>query len=169
MNINEILNLIPKPLVIVTVGENNRVAGMVASWYSQVSYEPPLIGVAIYNKWYTLELIKEFNCFALHLVTKDILEPAIEIFGKLSSRQINKFEATERRYGLTIEKSRKVRAPIIKDSPLIIECEVQEYVNIGDHVFVIGKPVEIHINRDKLRVENIVVFYGNAFLTLVKP
>jgi flavin reductase (DIM6/NTAB) family NADH-FMN oxidoreductase RutF len=47
---------------------------MVASWVSQVSYEPPLVMVAIHPNRYSHHLIEQSNCFALHVLAQNQTE-----------------------------------------------------------------------------------------------
>jgi flavin reductase (DIM6/NTAB) family NADH-FMN oxidoreductase RutF len=45
---------------------------------------------------------------------------------------------------LTAEKGIKVSAPMIKESPVSIECKVVKEVEAGDHVWFIGEVLAAH-------------------------
>ena len=48
-----------------------EINGMIASWVSQVSYDPLLIMVAVHQNRYSHHLIEQSGCFALHVLTRD--------------------------------------------------------------------------------------------------
>ncbi len=50
----DFLDYILSAITLITVGEENNNTGMTASWNTQVSWDPPLVGVAIYREWRTL-------------------------------------------------------------------------------------------------------------------
>ncbi|MEM4854193.1 MAG: flavin reductase, partial [Sulfolobales archaeon] len=69
----EVLDLVPHPLVIVTAGDPDtpgKRGGMTAAWVTRVSWDPPLIAVAMTKGRHTYSLIKEFGAFAVHVVSK---------------------------------------------------------------------------------------------------
>lgn len=139
----------PCALVIITAGSDKEKAGMTASWNTQVSWKPPYIGIAIYYRWRTLELILKYKEFAVHLVSEDLIKPALKVFGALSSRKIDKFELAKREFNLKIDKGKEISAPVIYDAPLVLECKLKEYHVIGDHYLVIGDPIKVYRNNDK--------------------
>ena len=58
-------------IYVLTTGSAGTINGMIASWVSQVSYDPPLISVAVHPNRYSHQLIEQSKCFALHVVAKD--------------------------------------------------------------------------------------------------
>lgn len=137
----DVLDLIPHPLAIVTAGgpeTPDRRGGMTAAWISRVSWDPPLIAVSMAPTRYTYKLIKEFKAFAIHILSKKYEKIALEVFGALGGRNIDKFAVS----GIEPVKAKNIVAPVIPDVPLVLECElVAEYV-VGDHVIVIGRVVK---------------------------
>ena len=141
------LSYVPHPLVIVTVGDPGKPGkrnGMTAAWVSRVSWDPPLVMVSIAPSRYTFELLKEFKEFAINVVSKKLVEPAMEVFGAISGRDRDKFEAA----GITPEKAKKILAPVLKEAPVVLECKVVNMVEAGDHMIVIGEVVEAYKNND---------------------
>jgi len=160
--VQKLLDLFPSAIVIITVGSDHERAGMTASWNSQVSWRPPYFGIAIYNEWRTLELILKYKEFAVHLVSEDLLRAALGLFGSLSSRKVDKIKLAVEKYGLKINKGRKVNAPVIEDAPVVLECKLVEHHVIGDHYLVVGSPVEVYRNNDKMPV----VYWNNKVYNL---
>ncbi|MCC6022365.1 MAG: flavin reductase family protein [Desulfurococcaceae archaeon] len=145
----ELIEEIPHPLVLVLAGDPEkprRRGGMTAAWVSRVSWDPPIIAVSIAPERYTYELIKEFKVFTINSVSKEFRDLAMNVFGVLSGKDVDKFEVAKVRPG----KARKVLAPVIPSSPLILECEyVNEFV-VGDHVVVLGRVVDVYRGSESL-------------------
>ncbi len=160
ISVNEALNLIPHPLIIITVGDDVNRAGMTAAWFSRVSWDPPLVAVSIAPTRYTFELIRRFKEFAIHVVSKDLVDKAVNVFGTLSSKDVDKFKLSK----LTIVPARKIKAPIMKEAPVVLECKVINMVKAGDHIIVIGQVVESYINAEKEAVS----WYKGTACELVK-
>lgn len=161
-SIQKALDEFPSSLVIVTAGNHDEKAGMTASWITQVSWKPPYIGVAIYHKWKTLEVILKYREFAVHLVSEDLVKPALKIFGALSSRKVDKLKLAKKEFNLKVGKGKKINVPIIYDAPVILECELKEYHVIGDHYLIVGYPLEIHRNESK----NPIVYLENKIFAI---
>jgi len=58
-------------IYILTTRFEDTINGMVASWLSQVSYDPPLVMVAIHPNRYSHDLIVQSRSFALHLLSRE--------------------------------------------------------------------------------------------------
>lgn len=64
-------------IYVLTVRSGDRINGMIASWVTQVSHEPPMIMAAVHPDRYSCRLIEQSNAFALHVVArsqKDLLK-----------------------------------------------------------------------------------------------
>jgi flavin reductase (DIM6/NTAB) family NADH-FMN oxidoreductase RutF len=135
------LDLLPQPLAIVTAGDPEKPGkrgGMTVAWVSRVSWNPPLIAISVAPTRHTYQLIKEFKAFAVHAVSKSLERAALEVFGSLSGRSVDKFSVA----GIEPAKAESVVAPIIPTAPLIMECRVVGEHTTGDHVIVVGEVVK---------------------------
>ncbi|MEM3927096.1 MAG: flavin reductase family protein [Desulfurococcaceae archaeon] len=142
------LDMIPYPLVIVTAGDPEKPGkrgGMIAAWFTRVSWNPPLVAVSIAPSRYTYTLIKEYGGFAIHTMSKDLEEIAMEVFGGRSGRDVDKFKAI----GIEPVKAKNIVAPLIPDAPVILECKVVAEYTAGDHVVFIGEVVKAYEGSSK--------------------
>lgn len=142
------LDLVPQPLAIITAGDPDkpgRRGGMTAAWVSRVSWDPPLIAVAIAPSRHTYELIREFKAFAVHIVSRRLEDIAIEIFGSLSGREVDKFAKS----GISPAKAKSITAPIITDAVVIMECRLVSEFKAGDHIVVVGEVVKAYRGIDE--------------------
>ena len=154
----------PFPLAIVTAGRGSERAGMVAAWLTQVSWKPPYVGVAIYREWTTLKIILKYSEFALNLISEKLVDVSLKVFGSMSSRQVDKFDIASRNYGVRVGEGRHVKAPVILDAPIVIECKFLKHVEVGDHYLVIGEPVAAYRNNE----DKPVIYYKNKVYSIGK-
>jgi flavin reductase (DIM6/NTAB) family NADH-FMN oxidoreductase RutF len=103
--------------------------GMIASWVSQVSYEPLLILVAVHQNRFSHRLIKQSNCFALHALTR-AQSDFLQRFKGSGSKQ--KFSGIQWRRGIT-------GCPVLSDCLAYFECEVKAEYTPGNHTLFIGE------------------------------
>ena len=58
-------------IYVLTTFHEQKINGMIASWVSQVSYDPPVVMVAVHPNRYSHQLIRESGCFALHILSRN--------------------------------------------------------------------------------------------------
>ena len=118
-------------IYVMTTSLESRINGMIASWVSQVSYEPPLIGVAVHKNRFTHQLIKDSGCFALHVLSKSQKSMVSQFMG---SDPETKFSGTNWKPGLT-------GCPILPECTAWFECEIKASFEPGNHTIFIGQVV----------------------------
>jgi flavin reductase (DIM6/NTAB) family NADH-FMN oxidoreductase RutF len=115
-----------------------------------------MIGVWELN--YSLELIRKQKEFAINTVSEDQVE-VVKLFGKMSGRDVDKFKET----GVKTFPASKIKAPLLQESPINLECKViEEYTmkqkisiagKAGSFTFFLAEVVAAHKNNDKKPVE----------------
>lgn len=118
-------------IYVLTLKCDEIVNGMIASWVTQVSYEPPLILVAVHPNRYSHSLIEKSNAFALHVLDKSQKSMLKRFKGPDPG---NKFT------GIPWE-TKKTGAPILKDCLAWFELQVKERHHPGNHTLFIGEVV----------------------------
>lgn len=124
-----ILGKITNGIYILTSFYKEEINGMIASWVCQVSYEPPLMMVAVHPNRYSHQLIMQSGCFALHILSKKQKE-LIESFE--GPDPAAKFASIQWHRGET-------GCPILEHCVGYMECEVKSNENPGNHTLFIGK------------------------------
>ena len=110
---------------------DNKINGMIASWVSQISYEPPLVMAAVHTSRYSHQLIEEGGVFALHALTRSQKVYLTRLKGPDPAA---KFAGIEWESGLT-------GCPILKECAAYLECRVTETFKPGNHTMFIGEIV----------------------------
>jgi flavin reductase (DIM6/NTAB) family NADH-FMN oxidoreductase RutF len=118
-------------IYILTTALESRINGMVASWVSQVSYEPPLIAVAVHKNRYSHQLIKDSGRFAVHVLSQNQRDLVQKFMG---TDPESKFSGTNWQPGVT-------GCPILPDCIAGFECEVETTIEPGNHTVFIGQVV----------------------------
>ncbi len=106
------------------------------------SSKPSLVGIGIAPSRYSFALIRDSKAFIVNVVDENLLK-AVKICGEESGRNVDKFRLA----GLTAESASKVAAPLIKESPVCVECRVVQEIQIGDHVWFIGEVLAVRVRH----------------------
>ena len=118
----------PLPAVMVSCGDFEKSNIITVAWTGTICTNPAMTYVSIRPERYSYGLIKEKGEFVINLTTKDLAYKT-DLAGVKSGRDIDKFEVLK----LTKEKGNEVSVPLIKESPVNIECKVTEIKELGSH------------------------------------
>ncbi|NCD00001.1 MAG: flavin reductase family protein [Bacteroidia bacterium] len=136
----------PLPKVLVSCrglnGEDNVLA---VGYCGNCSYAPPMVMVGIVPTRYSYNMIKESGCFVVNLVDKSYCAK-FDYLGSHSKRDGDKIAAAE----ILLGESKIVKAPILRECPVNIECTVVDSILTGSHEMFIGKVEYVHANSDIL-------------------
>lgn len=112
-------------------------------WTGVLAYDPPLIGVSMRPASYAYGLIEQTREFVTNVPTVEILQE----FDRCDMA----FESAEDKFalvGLTPEPASLVRAPLIKECPVNVECRVEQIVKLGSHHLLVGRVVASHFAQE---------------------
>jgi len=136
----------PAPAVLVSCGSNPANFNIITiAWTGTICSDPAMASISIRPSRLSHGIIKETGEFVINLTTKQ-LAFATDFCGVKSGRDINKFE----RLKLTPLKAQNVSAPLIKESPVNIECRVTEIKSLGTHDMFLAKVLCIHADKKYL-------------------
>ena len=135
--------LYPLPAVLVSVADregNDNV--LTVAWTGTVCSEPAMLYISVRPSRHSYHMIEETGEFVVNLTTKD-LAFATDYCGVKSGKDEDKFASMN----LTKEKAKYVGAPLIKESPVNIECEVIEKIPCGSHDMFLAKVLCVHADK----------------------
>ena len=130
----------PAPKVLVscrgTDGKNNALA---VAYCCNCSFNPPMVMVGIVPTRHSYKMIKDTGCFVVNLVSADQKE-MFDYLGSHSGRDEDKLG----KLGVSVSEGEKVKAPILVDCPVNIECTVVNSIVTGSHEMFVGKIEVVH-------------------------
>lgn len=128
----------PIPAVMVTSGtmENSNI--MTVAWTGILNTNPALVYISVRPERYSYNLIKENMEFAINLTTEDLVF-ATDWCGVKSGTQFDKFKEMN----LTKQKGNFVKCPLIKESPVSVECKVIKIEEYGSHHCFVAEVLSI--------------------------
>jgi flavin reductase (DIM6/NTAB) family NADH-FMN oxidoreductase RutF len=162
----------PVPLVMITSADKDGKPNIITiAWAGTINSEPPMVSISVRKERYSYNLIKERGEFAVNLVTEGICRQA-DLCGVKSGKDTDKFALT----GLTPEKASVISVPIIKESPVSIECVVKNVIELGSHDMFIAEVVSVNAEeglldqKGKLEMEKagLVCYSHGKYWTLGK-
>jgi len=133
----------PIPAVLVTSGSFDKANIMTVAWTGILNTNPAIVYISVRPERYSYKLIKDNMEFAINL-TNEKLVYATDWCGVRSGSKFDKFKEMK----LTKEKGQYVKCPIIKESPVSIECKVIEIKEFGSHHTFIAEVLSIDVDDE---------------------
>jgi flavin reductase (DIM6/NTAB) family NADH-FMN oxidoreductase RutF len=140
-------------VLITSCDARQKVNGLLtASWITPTSHFPLLISISVGNGVEasgtdsfraSYGLIQKTNEFGLNLPSVELIESVAKI-GTLHSNQVDKYAES----GLTPIESKKIKAHLVEECFLNMECRVIDQYVTGDHTVFVGEPVFVHLDED---------------------
>jgi flavin reductase (DIM6/NTAB) family NADH-FMN oxidoreductase RutF len=157
--------LAPVPVVMVSCDAPGFRKNIITlAWVGNVCSEPPLVSISIRPERYSNAIIKESEEFVINIPGRNLLR-ATDYCGTVSGRETDKFFQT----GLTAIPGKLVKAPLIEEAPVNIECRVKRIISLGVHDLFIAEVLLSHVNEDCLNEKSQpdldkmhAVTYGNG-------
>ena len=145
--------VVPRPIAFVSTRSADGTVNLAPySFFNAVAYDPPTVvfsssrNVGSKSKD-TLRNVEETGEFVVNIVVDDIAEAMNKTAAEFPE-DVDEFEIA----GLTAVPSDIVKAPRVVESPVNMECRLEQVVSIGDptegHGLVIGTILLMHIRDD---------------------
>lgn len=160
--------LYPLPVVMVSVADKEGRANIITvAWAGTVCTNPAMVSISVRPERYSYSILKETGEFVINLTTKD-LTYATDYCGVKSGRDVDKFKEMK----LTALPASQVKAPLIGESPVNIECRVREVIPLGSHDMFLADVVAVHADEKYMdekrkfhleKAEPIVYSHGTYF------
>jgi flavin reductase (DIM6/NTAB) family NADH-FMN oxidoreductase RutF len=133
----------PVPAVMVSCGSAPEEYNIITiAWTGTICTDPAMCYISVRPGRHSYNIIKTNGDFVINLTTKS-LAFATDWCGVKSGSKHNKFAEM----GLTAAPALKVKAPIIKESPVNIECVVKDIVELGTHHMFISEVVAVQADE----------------------
>lgn len=133
----------PAPAAMISVADAEGNTNIItAAWTGNICSDPPMAYVSIRPERFSYHMVEDTGCFVINLTTKKLAR-ATDYCGVRSGRNEDKWKTA----GLTPELADFVKAPLIKECPVNIECQVAGQIELGSHTMFIGKVLAVHVDE----------------------
>ena len=124
----------PIPAVMVSCGDMIDSNIITVAWTGILNTDPAMVYISVRNNRHSYEIIKKNREFVINLTTEK-LAYATDWCGVKSGENVDKFKEMK----LTKEKAKFVKCPLIKESPVSVECRVKEIKELRYSYYVYGR------------------------------
>lgn len=139
----------PVPAVLISCGSTPEEYNLLTiSWVGTICTNPPMCYISVRPERHSYDIIKKNMEFVINLTNEDMAF-ATDWCGVKSGKEYNKFEEMN----LHPVQGQLVKAPIVKESPLCIECKVKEIVKLGSHDMFIAEVVNVQADSKYIHPE----------------
>lgn len=142
--------LYPLPVVMVSACDKEGNSNIITiAWAGTVCTNPAMVSISVRPERHSYQMIRETGEFVINLTTKDLVY-ATDYCGVKSGRDVDKFKAC----GLTSIQGQYVKAPMIQESPVNIECKVTEVKELGSHHMFLAEVLAVHADTQYMNDKN---------------
>lgn len=151
--------LYPKPaLVIGSYDKEGKPNMMTAAWVGICNSDPLSIAVSMRPATYSYGNVTASKSFTVNIPSSEMVK-YVSYVGRFSGNDVDKFKET----GLTAIRGEFVNAPYVKEFPIVIECELTAFHDLGSHRQFIGKVIDVKADKAILNAE------GRVDINLLNP
>lgn len=137
-------SLFPVPVAMVSCAGRDAAPNIITiAWVGVVCSEPPIVSISIRPGRHSHGMITESREFVINLPREGQLR-TLDFCGVASGRDTDKFAEL----GLTPVAGSEVKAPLIKECPVNLECRVIEVTSLGTHDLFLGEIVAVHMDEE---------------------
>lgn len=141
--------IVPRPIAwVVSQDLKGRINAAPFSFFNAFSGNPPIVGMGIGSRKTgepkdSRANIQETRQFVVNLVSENLAEKMNITAIEFAADTNELMEA-----GLTTQPSVHVKPPRIAESPVALECELFQIIDLGENALVLGRVLAMHIQDD---------------------
>ena len=135
--------LYPVPAVLVSAADKDGNSNLITvAWAGTICSDPPMLSISVRPERYSYHPTRETGEFVVNLTTEELVR-AVDFCGVKSGRDTDKWKET----GLTPEKASVVNVPLVRQSPVNLECRVLRVDELGSHHMFIAQVVAVDVDE----------------------
>ncbi len=138
--------------VAAVIGRDGKPHGLTVNSFTSVSLEPPLVLVCVDHKAASHGPFSSAEFFAINVLAED----QQELSARFASSHPNRFEEVDWFEGA-------VGAPVLAGALAVLECEMYEKHEAGDHTIFIGR-----VRRAAVREGEALIYFKGAYRRLAE-
>lgn len=137
--------LAPVPPALVSCGTMEEHNVLTVAWTGVVCTHPPLTYISVRPSRYSYSIIEKQKEFVINLTTSSMCRET-DFCGVKSGKDIDKFSYCK----FTPEPAQTVKAPLIAQCPVNLECKVIEQKEFGTHTMFLAEITCVNIDEKYL-------------------
>ena len=136
----------PVPVIMVSCGSSETDYNIITiAWTGIVNSEPPMTYISVRKSRYSHQIIEKNKEFVINLCTEELSFQA-DYCGVKSGKDVDKFKELQ----LTPVMGKEVNCPMIKESPVNLECRVRDIIEYPSHDMFIADIISVHVDESLL-------------------
>jgi flavin reductase (DIM6/NTAB) family NADH-FMN oxidoreductase RutF len=132
----------PGPIVLVSSAWRGERNIMTMGWHTVMEFVPSLIGCVLAEGNHSFELIRRSKECVINIPTTALTDEVVGI-GNCSGASVDKFA----KFRLTAETAARVKAPLIKECCVNLECKLTDARLVKKYNFFVFEVVKAHVMR----------------------
>jgi len=161
----------PLPVVMVSCGNMEKSNIITVAWTGIINTDKPMCYISIRKERYSHDIIKNTKEFVINLTNQNLVY-ATDWCGVKTGAKVDKFKEMK----LTKENAKFVKCPLIKESPVSIECRVKEIKELGSHDMFMAEILSIDVEDTYIDEKgafditkcNLITYANGKYFTLGK-
>ena len=161
----------PLPVVMVSCGNMEKANIITIAWTGIINSDKPMCYISVRKERYSHSIISKTKEFVINLTNKNLVY-ATDWCGVKTGAKVDKFKEMK----LTKEKAKFVKCPLIKESPVSLECKVKEIRSLGSHDMFISEILSIDADEQFINEKgsfditkcNLITYANGKYFTLGK-
>lgn len=135
----------PHPTVLVGVDIDGVPDFAAVAWTGVAASNPPQVTIALQPHRYSLKGIYQNRTFSVNVPSAAQVKET-DYCGLVSGKDADKVKDC----GFTVFYGETKGAPLIEQCPINLECTAEHFLDLGSHILIVGKVVEVHVSEDCL-------------------
>ena|SRR5690625_3679902 len=135
-------------ITIVTINHNNQYTGMTVNAFMSISLHPKLIAISIDENAGLYNQLKNTKNFGISMLKEE-------------QKDLSMIFARQKEQDREIEFIEQDGVPVIKNSLATLSCEVDQKIKVGDHLIIIAKVTDLHIEDGSP-----ILYFGGKYRTI---
>lgn len=166
------VQLAPVPAVLVSCSDGEVSDLVTVGWTGIVCTHPPMTYISLRPERYSFDIIRRTGEFVINMMPSTLVKE-LDLCGMKSGRDLDKFFACN----LTPQPAAEVKAPLLKEAPLCLECKVTQEIPLGTHHMFLAEIVRVAADEALFNTEErlclekagLMAYAHGAYYSLGKP
>lgn len=166
------VQLAPVPAVLVSCADGDVTDLVTVGWTGTVCTHPPMAYISLRPERFSYGIIKKTGEFVINMMPSTLVKE-LDLCGMKSGRDLDKIHAC----GFTPLPAKEVKAPLLKEAPLSLECKVRQVIPLGTHDMFLAEIVAVDADEALFNTEGrlcvekagLVAYAHGAYFPLGKP